>query len=183
MVNTIRNLLYSFLLIKIFSFICVKCRLTLQNKAFFSKSNLLYCQQCMNDIEPCTMTLNSSQLLKDQCKICGKNFILGETISMHQYDFYHPECFRCTNCKKFIVSQGFFFQEDGCLYCLNCHIDNGPHCVICQDPFLTGETLSQFDGKQFHNTCFLCSICQQPIEMKYFRYHDGNATCETCLNK
>ncbi|CAF3785112.1 unnamed protein product [Rotaria sordida] len=139
-------------------FICKKCRITLKNKIFYSKNNFLYCQQCMNDIEPCIMTLKTSQILNDQCKKCGKNFLNGEAISMYQCDYYHPDCFRCGNCKKLIVSQGFFRQEDGCLYCLNCHIDNGPHCMICKEPFLTGEILSQFDGKQFHNTCFLFII-------------------------
>ena len=137
----------------------------------------------MNDIEPCIMTINSSELLNNQCKKCGKYFVMGETISMYQYDYYHPDCFRCGNCRKLIVSQGFFRQEDGCFYCLNCHIDNGPHCFICKEPFLTGEILCQFDGKQFHNTCFLCEICRIAIEMKSFSYQNGKVICGSCLNK
>jgi hypothetical protein len=136
----------------------------------------------MNDIEPCIMTIKSSQL-SNQCKKCGQNFLLGETISMYQYDFYHPDCFRCGNCQKLLVSQGFFRQEDGCFYCLNCHIDNGPRCIICKEPFLTGEILSQFDGKHFHSTCFSCEICQKSIEMKHFSYQNGKIICEICLNK
>jgi len=129
------------------------------------------------------MTLKSSKFLNDQCKKCGKNFLEGETISMYQYDSYHPDCFRCGNCQKFLVNQGFFRQEDGCFYCLNCHIDNGPHCIKCKEPFLTGEILTQFDGKKFHNTCFLCDICQQTIEMKNFYNENGKILCEICLNK
>lgn len=137
----------------------------------------------MNDIEPCIMTLKSSEMLNDQCKKCGKNFHVDETMSIYQGDYYHPDCFRCGNCKKLILSQGFFRQEDGRLYCLNCHIDHGPHCMICKEPFLTGEILSQFDGKQFHNTCFLCNTCQQPIEMKNFLNQNGKIICELCLKK
>jgi hypothetical protein len=167
----------------VFSFICSKCRLILRNNIFYSKDNLLYCQQCMNDIEPCIMTLKSSQFLHDQCQKCGKTFLLGETISMYHYDFYHPDCFRCGNCRQLIVSQGFFRQEDGCFYCLNCHIENGPHCYICKEPFLTGEIRSQFNGKQFHKTSFLCQICRQTIEMKQFYNKNGKVVCENCLNK
>lgn len=137
----------------------------------------------MNELEPCIMTLKSSQFLSDQCKKCGKNFLPGETVSMYQYDVYHSDCFRCGNCQNLLVNQGFFRQEDGCFYCLNCHIDNGPHCLICQEPFLTGEILSQFDGKQFHSTCFLCDSCQEVIETKQFLYQNGKFLCEFCLNK
>ncbi len=137
----------------------------------------------MNEIEPCLMPLKSSQFLPDQCKKCAQYFLPGETISMYQSDIYHPDCFRCGNCQKLLVNQGFFRQEDGCFYCLNCHIDHGVHCLKCQEPFLTGEILSQFDGKYFHNTCFLCDICQQMIDMKYFNYRNDKVVCEFCWNK
>lgn len=162
------------------SFICSKCRSILRNQIFYMKNNVLYCSTCITELEPCLITLPSSQILTDQCKKCGKNFLLGETISMYQHDVYHSNCLRCGNCAKMLVNEGFFRQEDGCFYCLHCHIEHGPHCLICQEPFLTGEILSQFDGKQFHSSCFLCDVCRQTIEMKSFCYTNGRILCENC---
>jgi hypothetical protein len=135
----------------------------------------------MNEIEPCIMTLKSSQFLNDQCKKCGKHFRFGETISIYQYDYYHSNCLSCGNCQKLLINQGFFRQKDGFFYCLNCHINTGPHCIKCNEPFLTGEILTQFNGKQFHKNCFLCDICQQIIEMKNFSYQNETIICEICL--
>ncbi|CAF4327567.1 unnamed protein product, partial [Adineta steineri] len=165
-------------------FICSKCQVILRNQIFYLKNNFLYCHSCMNEIEPCIMTLKSLEILNDyQCKKCRRNFLEGETVSMYENDYYHSDCFRCENCEKLLIDQGCFRQENECLYCLNCHIDNGPHCTICKEPFLTGEILSQFNGKQFHNTCFLCDICQERIQMKNFQYQNGKIICEICLNK
>lgn len=137
----------------------------------------------MNELEPCLMLLKSSEFINNQCKKCRKNFLYGETISMYQSDFYHTDCFRCENCQNSLIDQGFFRQDDGCLYCLNCHIDFGNHCQKCRKPLLPGEIFCQFDGKFFHYTCFLCDICQNRIDRKYFSYENNRILCENCLNK
>ena len=165
-----------------FSFICEQCQTMLRDDVFYSKDHSLFCQTCLTQREPCLMTLKSSSTasVDSQCKKCAKHFRPGESIAMYQSDVYHRDCFRCGHCAKVLVSEGFFRQEDGCLYCLVCHINHGPHCGICQEPFLTGEVLSQFDGKQFHHTCFLCETCQQPIDRKEFRYESARVICELC---
>lgn len=167
-----------------FSFICELCRSSLRDDVFYVKNHSLFCQTCLTQREPCLMNLKSSSSSIDgQCKKCGKHFRPGEGLAMYQSDVYHRDCFRCGQCAKVLVSEGFFRQEDGCLYCLACHIDHGPHCGICQEPFLTGEILSQFDGKQFHHTCFLCDTCQQPIDRKEFRCENARVICELCWKK
>ncbi|CAF3519400.1 unnamed protein product [Adineta steineri] len=124
-------------------FVCSKCEVILRNQIFYLKNNFLYCHQCMNEIEPCIMTLKSLEILNDyQCKKCRKSFLEGETISMYQNDYYHSDCFRCENCEKLLIDQGCFRQENECLYCLNCHIDNGPHCTIFVIISLTCGSLS-----------------------------------------
>ncbi|CAF1056521.1 unnamed protein product [Adineta steineri] len=124
-------------------FICSKCEVILRNQIFYLKNNFLYCHSCMNEIEPCIMTLKSLEILNDyQCKKCKKNFLEGETISMYENDYYHSDCFRCENCEKLLIDQGCFRQENEYLYCLNCHIDNGPHCTIFVIISLTCGSLS-----------------------------------------
>jgi hypothetical protein len=166
-----------------FSFICEQCQSLLAEQIFYVKNACLFCQRCLHELEPCLLTLNSSiSTGHDRCKKCGQVFNHNQSIAVYQCEFYHADCFRCGSCSKLIVSEGFFRQEDGCLYCLTCHITHGPHCTICHEPFLTGELLSQFDGKQFHQTCFLCRACQQPIERKQFIYEHGQFICKLCCN-
>ncbi|UJR31460.1 hypothetical protein I4U23_018950 [Adineta vaga] len=162
-------------------FICSKCQLPLRNEIFYSKNKFFYCHQCMTQQEPCLLTLKSMQLLNEQCKICGKNFLSGEPISMYYEDYYHTDCFRCVNCQTLLINQGFYQNENGYLSCSNCHTDHGLHCRICKEPFLTGEILSQFDDRYFHQTCFLCNVCKQSIEMKRFQYENGKVVCEKCF--
>lgn len=171
---------FIFMFDSIHSFLCSKCRMKLRNQIFYMKNDVLYCSKCINELEPCLITLPSSPNLTDQCKKCGKHFLAGQPLCMYQYDVYHSHCLRCGNCAKILLNEGFFRQEDGCFYCLNCHIEHGPHCLICKEAFLTGEILSQFDGKQFHSSCFLCDHCQQIIEMKSFCYQNGQIICENC---
>ena len=41
----------------------------------------------------------------------------------------------------------------------------------------------EFKGKQFHEECFCCKVCRQPIGVKTFIPRDQEAVCVPCYEE
>lgn len=162
-----------------FSFVCERCQMKLDEKQFFNKDQHFFCQTCLYEIEPCARP--SSTEIPERCQKCSENFRYGDSIGQYRSSFYHHHCFNCDQCGRSLLSLGHFEKDDNLLYCFNCYVESGPHCTTCNEPFLTGEILTQFNDCFYHRGCFLCQICQQQIEDKPFRFQQDKIICRPCL--
>ncbi|TNN24808.1 Four and a half LIM domains protein 2 [Liparis tanakae] len=68
----------------------------------------------------------------------------------------------------------------------------GPQCVsLTEEPYADGAALlpvpgsrkMEYKGNSWHETCFLCHRCQQPIGTKSFIPKDTGYFCVPCFEK
>jgi len=51
------------------------------------------------------------------------------------------------------------------------------------DDAIEGMKKYEFKGKQFHEECFCCKVCRQPIGVKTFIPRDQEAVCVPCYEE
>lgn len=49
--------------------------------------------------------------------------------------------------------------------------------------FLTGMKKFEYKGKQWHEECFVCMVCKQPIRNKSFIPRENEAVCVPCYEE
>lgn len=95
---------------------------------------------------------------------------------------WHEECFVCSQpeCKKPLLNQGFTFKEDN-LICHSCRgITPSKVCEICGRDFAPGEKKVGYQSKTFHEKCFICDECKQPIGTQQFIRREDKRLCGKC---
>ncbi|XP_026080846.1 PDZ and LIM domain protein 7-like isoform X2 [Carassius auratus] len=94
---------------------------------------------------------------------------------------WHPEEFKCCQCKR-MLDEGGFFEEKGSIYCTKCY-DNrySPNCDKCKKK-ITGEIMHALK-MTYHVQCFLCAACKMPIRNQAFYMEEGEPYCERDYEK
>ncbi|XP_039976406.1 PDZ and LIM domain protein 7 isoform X6 [Xiphias gladius] len=94
---------------------------------------------------------------------------------------WHPEEFKCSQCKV-VLDEGGFFEERGSVYCTKCH-DNryAPNCAKCKKK-ITGEIMHALK-MTYHVQCFKCAACKTPIRNQAFYMEEGEPYCERDYEK
>eukprot|EP00004_Rigifila_ramosa_P022039 TRINITY_DN5954_c0_g1_i1.p1 TRINITY_DN5954_c0_g1~~TRINITY_DN5954_c0_g1_i1.p1 ORF type:complete len:615 (-),score=121.36 TRINITY_DN5954_c0_g1_i1:104-1948(-) len=108
------------------------------------------------------------------------NQALGHEFSRMGDEKYHRGCLVCAMCKKPFSGESYFnFQ--GRFFCRKDYMDFvADRCTVCDEP-LEGEYKQiTLDGVlvSFHDTCFLCSMCQQPFPGGAFVEFRGMRLCQ-----
>jgi len=109
---------------------------------------------------------------KKVCRRCQKPLV-GQCVQLGG-DPYHIDCLKCGKCKRRMTGQEK--NADGlvvCAYCL-------PRCCACQET-LTGKVI-KLDSESYHEECFRCKSCKQPIHGKYTVQSDGSPMCPACFS-
>jgi len=86
-------------------FVCTNCRETLVGQACVQNKGQPYCEPCHED------------LFRTKCVAC-KLIIDGQVLELGSGDSavqYHPECFKCQQCKKPLKGAPFFFKRSWCI--------------------------------------------------------------------
>jgi len=109
----------------------------------------------------------------DLCTSCGKQ-LDEESIEVGP-NLYHDSCFKCHHCGerltgKFYQVQGHNFCEKDKEICLD-------PCDLCGDLLREGSVVVA--GKSYHHQCFCCSVCQLPIEGKFYTTDEGLWLCDS----
>lgn len=182
-------------------FTCAFCDVKLEG-AFVEDGGKPFHQECLRKSQASstkdTASENAWELIGDhkskKCFECRKPVAYGEGVRVQsgvkstrgtkKTYTYHPECFRCTSCKK-KISGAFMSGIEG-FYCPACQdkmtdmavpLDDAPPCAAC-GKLLSGYTTKAL-GKEYHKACFKCYKCGASLEDGFIE-KDGNPVCERC---
>ncbi|KAK6299383.1 hypothetical protein J4Q44_G00308930 [Coregonus suidteri] len=113
------------------------------------------------------------------CGACNKIIRGRYLVALGQS--WHPEEFRCSQCKV-VLDEGGFFEERGSVFCAKCY-DNryAPNCAKCKK-VIVGEIMHALK-MTYHVQCFMCAACKSPIRNQAFYMEEGEPYCERDYEK
>uniref|UniRef100_A0A8C5DI16 Four and a half LIM domains protein 2-like n=1 Tax=Gouania willdenowi TaxID=441366 RepID=A0A8C5DI16_GOUWI len=96
---------------------------------------------------------------------------------------WHEDCFKCFQCKRSLVDKPFSTKDEQ-LLCTECYSNEySSKCHQCKKTIMPGSRKMEHKGNSWHETCFTCHRCQQPIGTKSFIPKDNNNFCVPCYEK
>ncbi|KAK1798153.1 hypothetical protein P4O66_000647 [Electrophorus voltai] len=145
-------------------FVCCQCRAMLDEGGFFEEQGSIYCTVCYDN------------RCAPKCAKCKKK-ITGEI--MHALKMtYHVQCFVCAACKKPIRNQAFYMEE-GEPYCERDYEKMfGTKCHGCDFKIDAGDRFLEALGYSWHDTCFVCALCNINLEGKTFYSKKDKPLCK-----
>ncbi|XP_060935667.1 PDZ and LIM domain protein 7 isoform X2 [Limanda limanda] len=145
-------------------FTCSQCKAVLEEGGFFEERGSVYCTKCHDN------------RYAPNCAKCKKK-ITGEI--MHALKMtYHVECFKCAACKTAIRNQAFYMEE-GEPYCERDYEKMfGTKCHGCDFKIDAGDRFLEALGYSWHDTCFVCALCQINLEGKTFYSKKDKPLCK-----
>ncbi|XP_028412546.1 zinc finger protein 239-like isoform X2 [Dendronephthya gigantea] len=146
-------------------FICEKCRSNLVLGSFNISDEKVICGKCYQ------------QTKSKMCCTCGEEIKAGSSLIEHDGLFYHSDCFCCKSCRQPIKSN--FMENEGSFYCPSCHRNLfSEKCVQC-GLAIVGDGVT-YNNEVWHDSCFGCYNCQQPLSTRKFLIREGNRYCNCC---
>ncbi|XP_030001502.1 PDZ and LIM domain protein 7 isoform X5 [Sphaeramia orbicularis] len=145
-------------------FTCSQCKAVLEEGGFFEERGSVYCTSCHDN------------RYAPNCAKCKKK-ITGEI--MHALKMtYHVQCFKCAACKTPIRNQAFYMEE-GEPYCERDYEKMfGTKCHGCDFKIDAGDRFLEALGYSWHDTCFVCALCQINLEGKTFYSKKDKPLCK-----
>ncbi|XP_068596890.1 PDZ and LIM domain protein 7 [Brachionichthys hirsutus] len=145
-------------------FTCSQCKMVLEEGGFFEEKGSVYCTKCHDS------------RYAPNCAKCKKK-ITGEI--MHALKMtYHVQCFKCAACKTPIRNQAFYMEE-GEPYCEKDYEKMfGTKCHGCDFKIDAGDRFLEALGYSWHDTCFVCALCQINLEGKTFYSKKDKPLCK-----
>ncbi|XP_022607773.1 PDZ and LIM domain protein 7 isoform X5 [Seriola dumerili] len=145
-------------------FTCSQCKAVLDEGGFFEERGSVYCTKCHDN------------RYAPNCAKCKKK-ITGEI--MHALKMtYHVQCFKCAACKTAIRNQAFYMEE-GEPYCERDYEKMfGTKCHGCDFKIDAGDRFLEALGYSWHDTCFVCALCQINLEGKTFYSKKDKPLCK-----
>uniref|UniRef100_A0A1I7X1Z0 Four and a half LIM domains protein 2 n=1 Tax=Heterorhabditis bacteriophora TaxID=37862 RepID=A0A1I7X1Z0_HETBA len=145
--------------------ICIKCKQTKINK-YIMRDEQPYCIKCYEDV------------FANQCDECAK------PIGIDSKDkHWHEHCFLCNMCKISLVDMPFGSKNDR-IFCSNCYDQAfATRCDGCNEIFRAGMKKMEYKGKQWHDKCFCCAHCKNPIGTKSFIPKNEEVYCGSCYEE
>ncbi|XP_056430994.1 PDZ and LIM domain protein 7 isoform X2 [Hyla sarda] len=146
-------------------FTCSQCHKVLEEGGFFEEKGSIFCPRCY-DVR-----------FAPNCGKCKKK-ITGEI--MHALKMtWHVQCFTCAFCKTPIRNRAFYMEE-GQPYCERDYEKMfGTKCRGCDFKIDAGDRFLEALGFSWHDTCFVCAICQTNLEGKTFYSKKDKPLCKT----
>ncbi|NXJ75645.1 PDLI7 protein, partial [Trogon melanurus] len=146
-------------------FTCCQCRKVLDEGGFFEEKGSIFCPKCYDT------------RYAPSCAKCKKK-ITGEV--MHALKMtWHVQCFTCTACKTPIRNRAFYMEE-GQPYCERDYEKMfGTKCRGCDFKIDAGDRFLEALGFSWHDTCFVCAICQTNLEGKTFYSKKDKPLCKS----
>ncbi|XP_048344259.1 PDZ and LIM domain protein 7 isoform X2 [Sphaerodactylus townsendi] len=146
-------------------FTCSQCRKVLDEGGFFEEKGSIFCPKCYD------------MRYAPNCAKCKKK-ITGEI--MHALKMtWHVQCFVCAACKTPIRNRAFYMEE-GQPYCERDYEKMfGTKCRGCDFKIDAGDRFLEALGFSWHDTCFVCAICQINLEGKTFYSKKDKPLCKS----
>jgi len=142
-------------------FTCDHCGVSLTGK-FYQVGDKKYCE-------------DDQEISLDQCSVCGDYVRSGSVVVAGLT--YHPECFACSECKLPIMDK-FYTTDQGRWLCEEHYRLTLPRCYVCDLPVM--ERMLTAMDRQFHPSCFTCSVCSMVLDGKTFMAEGDTVHCRDC---
>ena len=137
-------------------FDCDNCKESLYGRKYIQMDNGPYCIPCYDAHFANTC---------DECKE-----LIGHDCRELYYEdrHYHEHCFRCFRCDRSLADEPFTCQDEE-LLCNDCYCNEfSSKCIACEKTVMPGSRKLEYNGQTWHEHCFICSSCQQPIGSRSF---------------
>lgn len=56
-------------------------------------------------------------------------------------------------------------------------------CASCERRFVKGDRKTKYNGLEYHQDCFICSSCHQPIKKSFYNMGNNEFRCSDCQNQ
>uniref|UniRef100_A0A1L8DMB1 Putative adaptor protein enigma n=1 Tax=Nyssomyia neivai TaxID=330878 RepID=A0A1L8DMB1_9DIPT len=150
-------------------FLCNKCRISLVDKQFGSKTDRIYCGNCYD------------QQFASRCDGCGEIFRAGTKKMEYKTRQWHEKCFCCCVCKSPIGTKSFIPREQE-IYCAGCYEEKyATRCVKCNKIITSGGVT--YKNEPWHRECFTCTHCSTSLAGQRFTSRDDKPYCADCFGE
>ncbi|CAM2096525.1 unnamed protein product [Caretta caretta] len=152
-------------------FDCHYCKESLFGKKYILREESPYCVKCYES------------LYSNTCEECKKPIGCDCKDLSYKDRHWHETCFHCFQCKNSLVDKPFAAKEEH-LLCTECYSNEySSKCNECKKTIMPGTRKMEYKGNSWHETCFICHRCQQPIGTKTFIPKDNQNFCVPCYEK
>jgi len=152
-------------------FSCFNCALNLTGYRYILRDEKPFCIKCYES------------LFANSCEDCKTPIGTDSKDLSYKDKHWHERCFKCCDCHVSLVDHPFAFKNER-LYCADCHDNNfAARCDGCGGLFKAGMKKFEYKGKQWHEQCFCCKVCLQPIGSKSFIPRDQEVVCVPCYEE
>lgn len=145
-------------------FTCDHCGSSLTGK-FYQVGDQKYCEA-------------DQEVGLDRCSVC-EDYLRSGSVMVGGAS-YHSHCFTCSACGVPIMDK-FYTTDEGRWLCEEDYRLTKPKCYVCQLPVM--ERMLTAMDRQFHPSCFICSICQSILDGKPFMTEGDAVHCRDCYAK
>ncbi|KAK7893520.1 hypothetical protein WMY93_022672 [Mugilogobius chulae] len=150
---------------------CTECQASLFGLKYILKEEKPFCIKCYEE------------LFSNTCEVCQK--VIGCTSKDLSYKdrHWHSECFLCAKCSRSLVEKPFA-TKDELLMCTDCYSNEySAKCHACLKTIMPGSKKMEHKGNSWHENCFSCNRCQQPIGTRSFVQKEAHNYCLPCYEK
>ncbi|CAL8073071.1 unnamed protein product [Calicophoron daubneyi] len=149
-------------------FACRSCDASLTGQRYILRDDEPHCLACYE-----AKFANTCEQCKEKIGCDSKDLSFKER-------HWHEKCFKCSACGTSLADRPFATKDDQ-LYCSDCYDERfAARCDGCHGVFKAGMRKYEYRGQQWHEECFLCAECKQPIGAKSFIPRDNQVICVPC---
>ncbi|XP_060741678.1 four and a half LIM domains protein 1a isoform X1 [Tachysurus vachellii] len=153
-------------------FNCFYCRDDLHGKKYIMKDEKHVCVRCFD------------KLCANTCAECRRPIGADAKELTHKNRHWHEDCFRCAKCYKPLANESFAAKDDGKIMCGKCGArEDSPRCQGCYKVIMPGSQNVEYKHKVWHEECFICFECKQPIRSQSFLTKGDEFYCGACHEK
>merc|ERR550532_955048 len=135
---------------------CHQCDDSLAGHRYVLRDDHPYCIKCYENV------------FANNCDECGKIIGIESKDLSYKEKHWHEDCFVCSKCRTSLVDKQFGSKADR-IYCGPCYdAQFATRCDGCGDVFRAGMKKMEYKTRQWHEKCFVCCTCKNPIGTKSF---------------
>uniref|UniRef100_A0A9L0J1K4 Four and a half LIM domains protein 3 n=1 Tax=Equus asinus TaxID=9793 RepID=A0A9L0J1K4_EQUAS len=150
------------------AFDCAKCSESLYGRKYIQTDNGPYCVPCYDNT------------FANTCAECQQLIGHDSRELFYEDRHFHEGCFRCCRCQRSLADEPFTCQDSE-LLCNDCYCSAfSSQCSACGETVMPGSRKLEYGGQTWHEHCFLCSGCEQPLGSRSFVPDKGAHYCVPC---
>ncbi|XP_072940449.1 uncharacterized protein Lmpt isoform X2 [Epargyreus clarus] len=149
-------------------FCCWQCDESLTGQRYVLREEHPYCIKCYESV------------FANGCEECNKIIGIDSKDLSYKDKHWHEACFLCAKCRVSLVDKQFGSKLDK-IYCGNCYdAQFASRCDGCGEVFRAGTKKMEYKTRQWHEKCFCCVVCKNPIGTKSFIPREQEIYCAGC---